>query len=74
MGTLGPDLGEANPGTLTELLSLDPHDITRQKIQEKLYYPPEWTSSSIRVCAGKGRADTQRSRTDGGAGQPDEIL
>jgi len=37
MGTLGPDMGEANPRVLTELLSANLSDMTRQKIQEKLY-------------------------------------
>ena len=37
MGTLGPDLGEANPTGLTELLTANLSDMTRQKIQEKLY-------------------------------------
>jgi CheY-like chemotaxis protein len=37
MGTLGPDMGEASPSVLTELLSAKLSDITRQKIQEKLY-------------------------------------
>ena len=37
MGTLGPDMGEANPKVLTELLAANLSDITRQKIQEKLY-------------------------------------
>ncbi|MCX6038848.1 MAG: response regulator [Chloroflexi bacterium] len=37
MGTLGPDMGEANPSVLTELLSANLSDMTRQKIQEKLY-------------------------------------
>jgi CheY-like chemotaxis protein/MinD-like ATPase involved in chromosome partitioning or flagellar assembly len=37
MGTLGPEMGEANPTVLTELMSANPADMTRQKIQEKLY-------------------------------------
>jgi CheY-like chemotaxis protein/MinD-like ATPase involved in chromosome partitioning or flagellar assembly len=37
MGTLGPDMGEANPSVLTELLSANLSDLSRQKIQEKLY-------------------------------------
>jgi CheY-like chemotaxis protein/MinD-like ATPase involved in chromosome partitioning or flagellar assembly len=37
MGTLGPDMGEPNPSVLTELLSANMSDITRQKIQEKLF-------------------------------------
>ncbi len=37
MGTLGPDLGEFNPRVLTELLSTNLSDMTRQKIQEKLF-------------------------------------
>ncbi|MGZ6346669.1 MAG: response regulator [Anaerolineales bacterium] len=40
MGTLGPDLGEANPGALTELLSTDLAAITREKIQDKLFPLP----------------------------------
>ena len=36
-GTLGPDMGEANPKFLTDLLSGNLSDITRQNIQEKLY-------------------------------------
>jgi len=36
-GTLGPDMGEANPRFLTDLLSGNLSDITRQNIQEKLY-------------------------------------
>ena len=37
MGTLGPDMGDANPRVLTELLSSNQSDMTRQKIQEKLH-------------------------------------
>jgi DNA-binding response OmpR family regulator/CO dehydrogenase nickel-insertion accessory protein CooC1 len=37
MGTLGPDMGEPNPSFLAELLSAGLSDISRQKIQEKLY-------------------------------------
>jgi len=37
MGTLGPDMGEDNPTVLTELLSTNLSDMTRQKIQEKLH-------------------------------------
>jgi len=37
MGTLGPDMGEDNPRVLSELLSANLSDMTRQKIQEKLY-------------------------------------
>jgi len=37
MGTLGPDMGETNPSVLTELLSANLSDMTRQKIQENLY-------------------------------------
>ncbi|HEY5269675.1 MAG TPA: response regulator [Anaerolineales bacterium] len=37
MGTLGPDMGEANPSVLTELLSANLSDISRQKVQEKLH-------------------------------------
>ncbi len=37
MGTLGPDMGETNPRVLTELLSANLSDMTRQKIQEKLF-------------------------------------
>ncbi len=52
MGTLGPDLGETNPNTLTELLSLDLPDITSQKIQEKLYTLP----SGLRLLFGSVQA------------------
>ena len=37
MGTLGPDMGETSPRVLTELLSANLSDLTRQKIQEKLF-------------------------------------
>ena len=37
MGTLGPEMGESDPKVLTELLSANLSDMTRQKIQEKLY-------------------------------------
>jgi DNA-binding response OmpR family regulator/CO dehydrogenase nickel-insertion accessory protein CooC1 len=37
MGTLGPDMGEANPNILTDLLSGSLSDLTRQKIKEKLF-------------------------------------
>ncbi len=37
MGTLGPDMGEPNPAVLAELLSTGQLDISRQKIQDKLY-------------------------------------
>jgi CheY-like chemotaxis protein/CO dehydrogenase nickel-insertion accessory protein CooC1 len=37
MGTLGPDLGEPNPTSLTDLISANLSDITRQRIQEKLF-------------------------------------
>jgi len=36
-GTLGPDMGETDPRVLNELLSANLSDITRQKIEEKLY-------------------------------------
>jgi CheY-like chemotaxis protein/MinD-like ATPase involved in chromosome partitioning or flagellar assembly len=52
MGTLGPDLGEANPSILTELLSVDLSDITRKKIQEKLYTLP----SGLRLLFGTVQA------------------
>jgi DNA-binding response OmpR family regulator/septum formation inhibitor-activating ATPase MinD len=52
MGTLGPDLGETNPSSLSELLSLDLHDITRDKIQEKLYSLP----SGLRILFGSVQA------------------
>jgi DNA-binding response OmpR family regulator/CO dehydrogenase nickel-insertion accessory protein CooC1 len=48
MGTLGPDLGEANPGALTELLSTDLADITREIIQDKLFSLP----SGLRLLFG----------------------
>jgi CheY-like chemotaxis protein/MinD-like ATPase involved in chromosome partitioning or flagellar assembly len=37
MGTLGPDMGEPNPIFLAELLSAGLSDISRQKIQDRLY-------------------------------------
>ena len=37
MGTLGPEMGEANPTVLTELLSVNLSDLTRQKVHERLY-------------------------------------
>jgi MinD-like ATPase involved in chromosome partitioning or flagellar assembly len=37
MGTLGPDMGDSNPKVLSELLSSNLSDMTRQKIQEKLF-------------------------------------
>jgi CheY-like chemotaxis protein/CO dehydrogenase nickel-insertion accessory protein CooC1 len=37
MGTLGPDLGEPNPTSLTDLISANLSDITRQRIQDKLF-------------------------------------
>jgi CheY-like chemotaxis protein/MinD-like ATPase involved in chromosome partitioning or flagellar assembly len=37
MGTIGPDMGEPNPKDLTELLSANISDMTRQKVGEKLY-------------------------------------
>jgi len=37
MGTLGLDMGEMNPNVLTELLTANLPDISRQKIQEKLF-------------------------------------
>src|SRR5450759_5091283 len=36
MGTLGPEMGETNPRVLTELLSANLSDLTRQKIQKTL--------------------------------------
>jgi CheY-like chemotaxis protein len=36
-GTLGPDMGEDNPKALTEFLSTTLSELTRQKVQEKLY-------------------------------------
>jgi DNA-binding response OmpR family regulator/CO dehydrogenase nickel-insertion accessory protein CooC1 len=36
-GTLGPDMGETDPRVLDEFLSANLSDITRQKIEEKLY-------------------------------------
>lgn len=36
-GTLGPDMGEANPRTLVELLQSNPTDLTRQKVSDSLY-------------------------------------
>jgi MinD-like ATPase involved in chromosome partitioning or flagellar assembly len=37
MGSLGPDMGEANPKVLTEFLSINPSELTRQRIKEKLF-------------------------------------
>jgi pilus assembly protein CpaE len=37
MGTLGPDMGEANPRALTGLLSCKLVDVTRQKVEEGLF-------------------------------------
>jgi Response regulators consisting of a CheY-like receiver domain and a winged-helix DNA-binding domain len=36
-GTLGPDMGEANPKVLTEFLSVNPSELSRQNIKEKLF-------------------------------------
>lgn len=36
-GSLGPDLGEANPTALREFLSGNIADLTRQKVKDKLY-------------------------------------
>ncbi len=36
-GTLGPEMGEADPRTLVELLQAKPVDLTRQKVNESLY-------------------------------------
>jgi DNA-binding response OmpR family regulator/CO dehydrogenase nickel-insertion accessory protein CooC1 len=52
MGTLGPDLGEANPSVLTELLTTDLSNLTRQKIHEKLYILP----SGLRLLFGSVQA------------------
>jgi len=37
MGTLGPDMGEADPKALTELLTASPSEPTGQKTKDKLY-------------------------------------
>jgi len=37
MGTLGPDMGEPTPTALTELLSANLADMTRQKVKEELF-------------------------------------
>jgi DNA-binding response OmpR family regulator len=37
MGTLGPEMGESDPSVLTDIMSANQSEITRQKIQEKLY-------------------------------------
>jgi CheY-like chemotaxis protein/MinD-like ATPase involved in chromosome partitioning or flagellar assembly len=37
MGTLGPEMGEDNPTFLTELLSANLSDMTRQKIKDRLF-------------------------------------
>lgn len=52
MGTLGPDLGEANPGALTELLTTEPSNLTRKKIYEKLFTLP----SGLRLLLGSVQA------------------
>jgi CheY-like chemotaxis protein len=52
MGTLGPDLGEANPSVLTELLSTDLSGISRQKLQDILYTLP----SGLRLLFGSVQA------------------
>ena len=36
-GTLGPDMGEDNPKVLSEILTTTLSELTRQKIQDKLY-------------------------------------
>jgi DNA-binding response OmpR family regulator/CO dehydrogenase nickel-insertion accessory protein CooC1 len=52
MGTLGPDLGEANPGVLTELLSTDLSNVSGQKLQDVLYTLP----SGLRLLFGSVQA------------------
>ncbi len=37
MGTLGPDMGEANPKILSDLLSANLSELTRQKVSENLF-------------------------------------
>jgi DNA-binding response OmpR family regulator/CO dehydrogenase nickel-insertion accessory protein CooC1 len=37
MGTIGPDMGEPNPKVLTELISTNLAEMTRQKIKEELF-------------------------------------
>jgi MinD-like ATPase involved in chromosome partitioning or flagellar assembly len=37
MGSIGPDMGEPNPKALTELLSGNMADMTRQKVKEELF-------------------------------------
>jgi DNA-binding response OmpR family regulator/CO dehydrogenase nickel-insertion accessory protein CooC1 len=37
MGTLGPDMGEADPKALSELLALNSSELTRQKVKEKVF-------------------------------------
>ncbi len=48
MGTLGPDLGEANPQALRELLSAKLSDLTRQTIEGKLHLH----STGLRILFG----------------------
>jgi CheY-like chemotaxis protein/MinD-like ATPase involved in chromosome partitioning or flagellar assembly len=52
MGTLGPDLGEAKPGALTELLTTELSNLTRKKIYEKLFTLP----SGLRLLLGSVQA------------------
>jgi len=40
MGTLGPDLGVPDPKDLVELLSASTVEMTRQKVEEKIYNHP----------------------------------
>jgi DNA-binding response OmpR family regulator len=37
MGTIGPDMGEPNPKALTELISTNLSEMTRQKVKEDLF-------------------------------------
>ena len=37
MGTIGPDMGEPNPKALTELISTNLAEMTRQKVKEELF-------------------------------------
>jgi CheY-like chemotaxis protein/MinD-like ATPase involved in chromosome partitioning or flagellar assembly len=52
MGTLGPDMGETDPEELSELLLANLSDLTRQKIQEKLYTH----KTGLRLLFGSTRA------------------
>ena len=52
MGTLGPDMGVANPSVLTEFLTANLSELTRQKIQDNLYTH----KTGLRILFGSTRA------------------